>query len=254
MKPLREDLDLIDPNDVAGAALLLRVLPLEESTSRRRRVRIALQAKSPKRSGRFFSPVLVAAVLLIAATGASATVTRLWKRSHPFGYREARHFWQPFEPRAALEAAPRAPVVSVAPLAPEAKLAATLPAPDLHPVAVPARKTAAAPAAAKAAPATRTSTPSSEVDPTSGPGAFLMVDAMQARKAGDAARAAALLSEYQRKYPQGAFQEEALALSIESAAARGSDSAPRLATDYLRRYPNGRFRELAQRALKSSTR
>lgn len=81
-----------------------------------------------------------------------------------------------------------------------------------------------------------------------------MVEAMQARKAGDSARSAALLAEYQRKYPQGAFQEEALALSIEAASSRGSESAPRLATDYLRRYPNGRFRELAQRALKSSPR
>jgi hypothetical protein len=92
------------------------------------------------------------------------------------------------------------------------------------------------------------------VDPPSNPDAALMVDAMQARKSGDAARAAALLAEYQRKFPDGAFREEALALSIESAVARGSDATPRLAAEYLRRYPNGRFRELAQRALRNSVR
>jgi len=248
VKPLREAFDPTDPNDVAGAALLSRVRPLEESTSRRRRVRIALQASSPKRSARIFSPVLVAAVLLIAATGASATVTRIWKHAH---------FWQASEPatRAVIEAAPRAAAV---PALPEARLAALAPVPDVRPVlnAQPAaapRKSERATPAPKAV-ATRAVAPSAESDPTSGPGASLMVEAMQARKAGDASRAAALLSEYQHKYPQGAFQEEALALSIESAAARNTDSAPRLASDYLHRYPNGRFRELAQRALKSSSR
>ena len=248
MKPLREAFDPTDPNDVAGAALLSRVRPLEESSARKRRVRIALQASSPRRSARIFSPVLVAAVLLIAATGASATVTRFWKHSH---------FWQASEPntRAIIEATPRA---AMAPALPEAKLVALPSVPDVRPVldAPPVtapRKIERATPPPKAL-AARAPAPSAASDPTSGPGASLMVEAMQARKAGDAPRAAALLSEYQHKYPQGAFQEEALALSIESAAARGSDSAPRLASDYLHRYPNGRFRELAQRALKSSTR
>jgi hypothetical protein len=253
VKPLREEFDPTDPNDVVGAALLSRVRPLEESTSRRRRVRIALQTSSPRRIGRFFSPVLVAAVLLVAGTGASATVTRLWKRSH---------FWQAPEPatRSAIEAAPRAPVAPAAQVVPEATLAANVPLPDIHPVPVVAGKIDVAPpprviprgsSAPKAPPA---AVPNPTADPANGPGAALMVEAMQARKAGDQARAAALLSDYQRKYPQGTFQEEALALSIESAAARGSESAPRLASDYLHRYPNGRFRELARRALKSSTR
>jgi hypothetical protein len=242
VKPLREELDPTDPNAAIGAMLLAHVPPLEESTARRRRVRLALQTKAPKRSGRFFSPVLVAGILLIAATGTSATVTRLWKRSH---------FWQAPEPatRSVIEGAPRA---AAPPVVPEVKLAVALPAHEARPVEPPARKPAATQSQPKAVAAARV--PSPVADPSSGPGASLMVEAMQARKTGDAARAGALLSEYQRKYPQGALQEEALALSIESAAARGSESAPRLAADYLRRFPNGRFRELAQRALKSSTR
>jgi len=90
-----------------------------------------------------------------------------------------------------------------------------------------------------------------EGDARSGPGAALVIGAMEARRVGDLNRAAYLLSEYQRKYPDGALQEEALALSIEAAASRGNDAAPGLAAQYLARYPHGRFREQARRALKS---
>ena len=68
------------------------------------------------------------------------------------------------------------------------------------------------------------------------------------------ARAAALLSEYLQRWPNGALAEEALALAIEAAqadkGARGGRArAQSLASSYLRRYPDGRFVETARRAL-----
>jgi hypothetical protein len=69
------------------------------------------------------------------------------------------------------------------------------------------------------------------------------------RKQGDAARAQALLDEYLRANPKGALSEDALALSIEAAAARKDPRAADYARRYLARYPNGRFRGVAERAL-----
>jgi hypothetical protein len=46
--------------------------------------------------------------------------------------------------------------------------------------------------------------------------------------------------------------EEALALSIEAAVARGDESARSFAAQYLKRYPGGRFRDQAERALQST--
>jgi hypothetical protein len=69
------------------------------------------------------------------------------------------------------------------------------------------------------------------------------------RKQGDAARAQALLDQYLRANPRGALAEDALALSIEAAAARKDPRAADYARRYLARYPNGRFRGVAERAL-----
>jgi hypothetical protein len=69
------------------------------------------------------------------------------------------------------------------------------------------------------------------------------------RKQGDAARAQALLDQYLKSNPRGALSEDALALSIEAAAARKDPRAADYARRYLARYPNGRFRAVAERAL-----
>jgi len=65
----------------------------------------------------------------------------------------------------------------------------------------------------------------------------------------DPARAGALLDAYFRRFPHGALAEEALALAIEAAEARGDARARVLARRYLERYPSGHFRERAERAL-----
>ncbi len=78
----------------------------------------------------------------------------------------------------------------------------------------------------------------------------LLFDVTRAlRRERDPARAGALLDEYFRRFPHGALAEEALALAIEAAEARGDARARVLARRYLGRYPSGHFRELAARAL-----
>jgi Tfp pilus assembly protein PilF len=79
----------------------------------------------------------------------------------------------------------------------------------------------------------------------------LIVSAIRAlRREGDPRRALSLAEEAQRKYPRGIQTEEAMALSIEAAAACGeSDTAQRWAKRYLERFPAGRFRELARRTV-----
>ena len=69
------------------------------------------------------------------------------------------------------------------------------------------------------------------------------------RKQGDAARAQTLLDQYLKANPHGALAEDALALSIEAAAARKDPRAADYARRYLARYPNGRFKGVAERAL-----
>ncbi len=69
------------------------------------------------------------------------------------------------------------------------------------------------------------------------------------RKQGNPARAQQLLDQYLRENPRGALAEDALALSIEAAAARKDPRAADYAKRYLARYPNGRFRGVAERAL-----
>ena len=69
------------------------------------------------------------------------------------------------------------------------------------------------------------------------------------RRDRDPVRAGALLEDYFRRYPRGALAEEALAVAIEAAVARGDARAPALARRYLARYPGGHFRNVAERAL-----
>ena len=60
-------------------------------------------------------------------------------------------------------------------------------------------------------------------------------------------RASLFLTYYLDRFPRGRYVEEALALGIEAAMARGDASRP--ARRYLERFPSGRYRALATRAL-----
>jgi hypothetical protein len=143
------------------------------------------------------------------------------------------------------------------PLSPEA--------PSNSAEATAARSTAARPVARSSKPAvsgasssrdTADSTTMAAAPPGTGNAsdAVLVLQGLRAlRHDGDPKEAARLLEEYRERVPDGALAEEALALSIEAALARGDESAAQLAETYLSRYPNGRFRDAAKRA-KAKTR
>jgi hypothetical protein len=217
VRRLPEQFDPMDPNEAFGAALLASVPRLESSPMRKRRVWVALnRAPSHRPLGRR-SGALAVALVLCGATAASATnIWANWQRSSAVVTAPAR-------------TVPDLPPAAVRPSVPPA-----------------ARQLESPPATPKhAAPKAR------PVDPVE-QSAALMVEAMRARRAGNFARVRELSSEYRLKYPSGGLHEEALALSIEAAAALGEAEGPRLAALYLQRYPNGRFRSQAQRALGSS--
>jgi len=218
VRRLHEQFDPMDPNEVFGAALLAMVPRLEVSPMRKRRVWVALHRQPLRRPLGRMRGALAVALVLCGATAASATMSRIWTT------------WQ--RSAAVVAAPPTAP----GPLPPAVR---TSPLPIAPQVESP-------PVAAKpAAPRARATDP---VELS----AALMVDAMRARRAGNFARVRELSSEYRLKFPSGGLHEEALALSIEAAAALGDSEAPRLAALYLQRYPSGRFRSQAQRALGSS--
>lgn len=164
---------------------------------------------------------LGAGVLLLAASAAAAAGYGWLDSASP----------ERVAPPVAPVVPPRAPVV-VAPRAP-----APLPVAEVTPP--PAPETL--PEKASEAPASK---PRAGEDPTQ------VAEAVRAlRKQGDPARAQALLDQYLRGNPRGALAEDALALSIEAAAARKDPRAAEYARRYLARYPNGRFRAAAERAL-----
>ena len=163
----------------------------------------------------FLRPALGAGALLIAATAAAAGYSLL---------APAKHVLPPAAKVAPSEPAPR--VVSAAP-----PLAETAPAPPTPILEQP-------------------SSAKHEPKPRAGEDPSQVAEAVRAlRKQGDAARAQTLLDQYLRANPHGALAEDALALSIEAAAARKDPRAADYARRYLARYPNGRFRSVAERAL-----
>lgn len=75
----------------------------------------------------------------------------------------------------------------------------------------------------------------------------LMLQAVRTlRKQEQAAQAAHLLDDYLKRFAKGLFVEEAMALQIEAAMARGdTKAAAKWARSYLQRYPSGKFAEKA---------
>ncbi len=74
---------------------------------------------------------------------------------------------------------------------------------------------------------------------------LLVAATEQLRREHAADRAAALLDEDLRRFPNGTLVEEAYALALEAV---NGDRAAALAREYLARFPSGRFRAAAERA------
>lgn len=179
-------------------------------------------ARQQARRGRpswVLRPALGAAVLLLAGVTTAATLGRHWIVNK-------------------LQLAPAAPVAAPQPhrsppaAEPPPALVPSVveppPAPD-HPIA-----------------GARRSRPGRGEDPSR------VVAAIQTlRNDHDPVRAGKLLDQYLKVYPHGALTEEALALSIEAAAARHDPArAAAFGERYLKEYPNGRFRRAAEQARK----
>jgi hypothetical protein len=83
-----------------------------------------------------------------------------------------------------------------------------------------------------------------------------VLDALVAlRRDRDPVRAGAMLSAYLSSHPRGVLREEALALAIEAADARGDrETSERLSRSYVGAYPSGRFGEFARRHLGEAAR
>ncbi len=201
----------------AGAAELFRAADTSDASGPKQRVRERLlETRVVRARPRFVLAPAIVLVGLAIATAAGATLGVRWWR----GARVA-----PPSVAAPVANRPSSPVAPVAAVAP-ARV----------PEVAPPTPTPERPAAAHARRA-RTAGEDGETR--------LLFDATRAlRRDRDPQRAGALLDDYFRRYPRGALAEEALAVAIEAATARGDARARTLARRYLARYPSGQFRAL----------
>jgi len=246
-----------DPVASEAVSLLRAATPYEAPAGRKQRVRAALLARPQRRAPLVLRPVVVIAVLVGGGAIASAALGHL-----PDWVRRAYERLAPAAARAPVATAARehrvrrtrpaepspAAIVTMPPAAPPAPEPATAPLIAPPPPAR-AATLATRPALARhregailrARPA-----PQPDAREQTGP----VLAAMQAlRRDHDPARARALLDAYLARHPNGAMAEEALAISIEAAAARHDPDAAQLASRYLARYPTGPFCSLARQTL-----
>jgi hypothetical protein len=220
-----------------GVALLRERGRHEPSPLQKARVRAALEADSGAgatwRGRPAMLAVVFAAILLVGGAISSTSFARQWVGA------QVRRLVAWVAPQAAPAAAPQAaparapatPVIVEAPA--ELPVAA---APPRQPRVVAPRVEARAPKHA--------AMPVIDDEPT------LVATAMRAlRRDHDPVGAGQLLDDYLRRWPNGALIEEALALALEAANARGDARARAFATTYLQRFPAGRFGEAARRTL-----
>ena len=224
----------IDPTQAYLADLLRASEPVVVSSARKQQLLSGVLLRQQVRHlsvSRLLRPVFVVGVLSLAgaATAAATLGRRVWNERHA--------------PVAEAPAVP-APVAAVRRARPvRVALAQDASAASLAPVAPAARPARRVKPPLRARVTIPRAIPSSE-DPSQ------VVDAIQAlRNDRDPVRASRLLAGYLTRYPHGALVEEAIALSIEAAAANHSPSAASFAERYLRQYPNGRFRHTAEQAL-----
>jgi hypothetical protein len=273
MQRLREQTSSPDPTTARAAALLSAMPPLEVDRLRRRPA-LARGIARPQVAGRIRT-MLALAITLGSVAAAAATIR------HQVG-------WAGFRVAAKSPVvAPPSPVITggragavdrrvgAVGEAPLVAPAATLGGEDavaLHTSAAEVRsaavaRVAAASRSAPSEPSMHLHAASDDTLPaplghdqhvgkqsreaTSADESALILYAVRAlRRDGDPVRAQALAEEALQRYPRGAQVEEAMALAMEAAGARGDVAgARRAALRYLERYPAGRFADRAQRAV-----
>jgi hypothetical protein len=249
MQRLREQTSSPDPVTARAAMLLSAMPPLQVDRLPQR----PLAADRPgNRTGAYrFRMMLVLAISLGSVAAAAATLHRVgW-----FGARDgASGTTTSPQSQVVPDARPRGPDHGLGSKVAEAVSADPAPV-DTAGSVVPARSPAA-PSSPRSPGATASHKAGSESSPGGAVGAgenesALIVNAVRAlRRDGNAARAQALAEEALQRYPQGMQVEEAMALAMEAASARGDVSgARRAAQRYLERFGGGRFADRASRIL-----
>jgi hypothetical protein len=251
------------PPTAAWAVELLRSVPRYQAPpGRKQRVRLGMAQPVRRRAPLLLRPAIVVGVLIGCGAIASAALGDSLPRWVNRAYQQIvgsavppRTAEAPAEPRARTRRAQRpgteADVVPAAarepPVAPPAPLAQA-PAVTPAPAAAPTTGRGAAPPprgdAVVSLPARRARTTAASEDTAP------VLEAMRAlRVEQNPARARVLLARYLDRYPRGTLVEEALAMSIEAAIARGDADAAALGARYLKLYPAGPFRALARQAV-----
>jgi hypothetical protein len=231
MKRLR-DTDGGEPLSRRGAELLRSTPPAPDDPEVRARVWREIEtSRSTKRRGiPIWIPrlALVAIVALVAGT-AGAVITHRWMRPKP----DAADVPAQTTPPHPLAEKAR-PIAALPPV--EELAADRSPSPNPGPKAAarstPKKVTVVPPPATAAAARERTE----------------VLDALVAlRRQHDAVRAGTMLGRYLSAHPHGSLREEALALAIEAADARGDrPGAAQLAQLYQQEFPAGRFLTFAR--------
>ena len=223
--------------EAEASALLSGAEPYHVPSALKRNVRVRLVEAAPRRRVPLLLRVAIAAGVLGVVVAAFAA---------------AGHFTQ--KPRSLVSpvGTNQASGVGVGAVGSGAPLGLAGNAPSPSQSALPTPSSSASPSALKrtAGDAHPDAHRDSLRDPASVSEASLVYDSARAlRNEGDPARASRVLDEYFKRYPHGALGEEAQALAIDIAVARGDSRAKTLATRYLSAYPNGHFRAKAERVL-----
>lgn len=227
------DMDGDEPLSRRGSELLRSVAstaPAAPVTEMKQRVWRSLHAPAaaPRRLPIFMLKLAIVALVALGAGTAGAVIAQRWQRwqrgivprFHSQGVAGA-----PARPERMIPTRPTAPTPQVAPGPVEEPTVETpLPKPAARPTV---RRVASAAPSAAAVARERTE----------------VLDALVAlRREHDPARAGTLLARYLSAHPRGAMREEALALAIEAADARGDRAAAaQLAQAYQAEFPAGRF-------------
>ena len=257
MKRLRQQLDSEDPTTARAALLLNAVGPLPESRLRMRRVRHALDRTTRTRRSAWLRPAVLLGVLLGGVATAGATwgvVSAVRLVSEPDPSLVAPRVVPPQPAKPPMRGAVRRGISNPRPVEPDPRQSRGIDAKG-EPLSPPAQSSGEASRGAshshavvrKPAQSGQAQVKSRVEAPLSD--SVLVHRAVKAlRSGGDAEQASELLERYRSRNPDGVLAEEALALSIEAAVAKGDPRARQLARQYLLTYPKGRFAAAARQA------